>query len=980
MNRNTPGNPTENEGATRQNAEVGAQGSTTFCATCHRLLVPQGDQGACVYCLVNFVSLPEEDELLEEEPGVGNHSPATPRRYGHFEILTHPDGSSVELGHGAMGTTYRARDMVLHRAVALKVIERGIAEHPAARARFLREARAAAQFQHPNVAAVSQYGEQAGECFYAMELVEGETLEARVLREGSLPVALALDLTIQVTRALVAAEARGIIHRDLKPTNLMLAAAEAHGDAADVPVVKVIDFGLAKALNAATATEGVYETRGAFVGTPAFASPEQFDRSGDNHVDHRSDIYSLGATLWYALVGQSPFLGRSLEEIRIRQSEPLPLRTLTAREIPRPVVALLASMLSADPAARPQSARELLDELCRCREACQPARPPARRRAPARWTIAAACVLLGLIVAGGMWWNRHRPNLSPDERSVAVLPFENLSPKPDDAFFTTGVQDEITASLARAAGVRVINPSSTKGYPPGKRDLAAIGRALGVTHLLEGSARREDDRMNISLRLVDLHAPGQPWTKKYQRRLADVFAVQGEIARALLDELQVALTPAEQSAINRPPTLDLAAYDLFLRAIEGPEVFPDMKSLCRHKEDMIVLLDQAIARDPGFTRAYCALAASHDYLWSHWQKKLLGEPPVDHRALAESALQKARRLEPDSGDVHLALANHLQDIHDNEQASIEADLACQLLPNSARAQYMAGVIATQSCQLDKATRCLERSVALNPLSTLSRWMLASVYGYQRRTEDSAREFSKLIPLAPADEKLELAFDCTMGPLESRADLAPLRAYVAGLSAANDPDGSARFKAGLILKLFEHDADGTSLLLVASGENEFAEGAFVYPKEWFQAQVALMRHDQPGARTAFTAARLAMEKRVAAHPDSGWDLSYLAVIDAGLGRKEEAIREAVRACELWPYEKQGAYAPVVQCNLAIVYAWTGQPDLAFAELDKAVSRPAGDCFVLQPTYGDLRLNPLWDAMRSDPRFDVLVQKLAPRKAP
>ena len=382
------------------------------CGTCGEPLVRRGEQRACVRCLAQFAAFDEEE---------ADAVPTPTNRYGQFELLFNEDGSPAELGRGAMGATYRAHDTVLHRTVALKVIGAALAAHPEARERFLREARAAARFQHPNVAAVSQYGEQDGECFYAMELVEGETLEARVAREGPLPVGETLEIVSQVARALAAAETRGIIHRDLKPTNLMLAKSDEAG-AGPALLVKVIDFGLAKAVSAATdPAGGAGGTRG-FLGTPSFASPEQFAGAEDGKIDHRSDIYALGATTWYALTGRVPFVGSTLDEIRSRQHDPLPLAQLAARKVPRRVVGLLASMLAADPADRPQSARELLEKLACCQK---DARPPAKRTN--RWIFAAPA--LALLAAGGIWWSQRPPGLKPGDRSLAVLPFENASPR-----------------------------------------------------------------------------------------------------------------------------------------------------------------------------------------------------------------------------------------------------------------------------------------------------------------------------------------------------------------------------------------------------------------------------------------------------------------------------------------------------------------------------------------------------------------------
>src|SRR5438094_4235037 len=328
------------------------------CAICGRPLTQVGPKGECLRCLADlgFLSGSQEPGRFETPrrltPG--------PMKYDHFAVEVGVDGFPAELGAGAMAITYRARDTVLNSVVALKVIDRTVAQNPGARSRFLREARAAAQIRHPNVARVSHYGEQDGECFYVMEVVEGETLEARVRREGPMPLALALEVIEQAARALAAAEACGLVHRDIKPSNIMM-----ESDAAGALVVKVIDYGIAKVM-AAEAKRGADQTQTGFIGTPAFASPEQFAPSEQMKIDTRSDIYSLGVTFWYLLSGRVPFVGRTLQEVAAKQAEELPLEQLKNAHVPARVIALLQSMLDVDPAKRPQTAREFLSALYGC--------------------------------------------------------------------------------------------------------------------------------------------------------------------------------------------------------------------------------------------------------------------------------------------------------------------------------------------------------------------------------------------------------------------------------------------------------------------------------------------------------------------------------------------------------------------------------------------------------------------------------------
>src|SRR2546422_6568139 len=359
------------------------------CATCGRPLTQCGPNGECLRCLVS-VGFLADGEQAERPAGRGRLTPG-PLKYAHFEVEVGADGFPVELGAGAMAITYRARDTVLNSTVALKVIDRKVAQNPGARSRFLREARAAANIHHPNVAQVTYYGEQDGECFYAMELVNGETLEARVRRDGPMPLALALEVTEQAARALAVAEVCGVVHRDIKPSNLML-----ESDASEALTVKVIDYGVAKVMGP-QAEPGAEQTQAGFIGTPAFASPEQFAGAGQSRIDTRSDIYSLGVTLWYLLSGRTPFVGRTMEEIRARQTSELPFEQLRSLHLPGQVVALLKSMLAPDPKDRPQTARELLSAVHRCYERFNPEARSRRRRvvlAGAASTLVIAAVAL----------------------------------------------------------------------------------------------------------------------------------------------------------------------------------------------------------------------------------------------------------------------------------------------------------------------------------------------------------------------------------------------------------------------------------------------------------------------------------------------------------------------------------------------------------------------------------------------------------
>jgi serine/threonine protein kinase/tetratricopeptide (TPR) repeat protein len=936
---------------------------TETCSTCGGPLT----QGECLRCLVSlgFLSDSQQPDKVEN----GRRLIPGPLKYDHFEVKVGADGFPIELGAGAMAITYRARDTVLNSVVALKVIDRTVAQNPGARSRFLREARTAAQIHHPNVARVSHYGEQDGECFYVMELVEGETLETRVRRDGPMPLALALEVIEQAARALAAAEVCGVVHRDIKPSNIML-----ESDAAGALVVKVIDYGIAKVM-AAEAERGADQTRTGFIGTPAFASPEQFAPSGQNRIDTRSDIYSLGVTFWYLLSGRVPFVGGTLEDIHARQEEPVPVERLKGLHVPTRCVALLKSMLAPDPKDRPQSARQLLSAVHRCSTKFSTEARSRRRRS----TLAAVgATLLIPAIALGAWLFQRSKSSAEMERSIAVLPFENLSANGEDTYFTVGMQDEITGDLAKLAGMKVIGNQSTRSYPPDKeRNLNAIGRDLGVRHLLEGTVSRDHDQMRVALHLVDLRDSGRPWTETYERPMKDVFALQSEITQAVAARLKARLSPNETVALNEPPTADLHAYDLYLRAQAISVLVKDTVEWASIMEQKVSLLNEAVNRDPKFVLAYCALVKAYDRLYQAKDITPVEKRNIDYRALAEAALEKARRVAPDFGPVHLALADHfVLANNDVEQGRLEIDLARQTMPNSAALETSAGAIAGRQGRWDDSVRSAERAVALEPRATEKLFFLANTYRLIRRYDRFDGVMTRLLGVLPPDRSATYRVFRTFGPLESKGDLGPLRAAVATVTPEEDTSGAIRDLHNLILALWNHDPDSVSRISKQAAETTFVFNTVKYPKSWYEGLAARMRGDKKGAQAAFAAARLEVEKAVLADASDGRALSLLAMIDAGLGRQEQAVQEAKHACELETFENFAPNAAIVRCNLAVVYAWNGQLDFAISELDQLVNRPAGSNLPAQPTYGDFRRNPLWDPLRNDPRFTAIMKRLAP----
>ena len=688
-------------------------------------------------------------------------------------------------------------------------------------------------------------------------------------------------------------------------------------------------------------------------------------------------------TLWYLLCGRSPFLGTTLEEIHAQQvKEPLPLKQLTAGKTPARVIALLRSMLAVHPRDRFQSARELLDAITRCQDEF----PLIKRKSTdagsrRRWTLFAGLLIVGGIVTLAGWWHfRGLPSPTMDA-SIAVLPFENLSPDKADAFFTVGMQDEIIADLARIAALKVVGSDSTRSYSAQDHDFTKVGRELSVQHLLTGSVRREGNSVHVTVRLIDTRHPASPWTDQFDRRLNEVFAVQGEIARAVADRLNIKLSDAQRAAVDAPPTTDLAAYDLYLQAQAIPHITgtTEIDTIFPTGKRAIQLLDEAVARDPKFVLACCALAWWHDDLSLHQDAGSPEDNAIDHRSLAEAALAKAERVQPDAGELHLAKAVHALKInHDADQADRELQLARRSLPNNGQLEAVAGRIARRQDRWDVALRCLERAVALEPRDLEVQDLLSQTYRFLRRYNEFDRSMAEVIALTPAKARYASQITRVEGLLDHSGDLQPYHAFVTGQVDAHLIDDETATEDELLYDLWNRDTAALLRVVARAPQTAFRFGGVHYPGAWYKALGARMLGDQKVAAAAFQEARVELEKQTLARPGDGNLLSVLAIADAGIGNKERAVQEALRACELTTFATNNLYAPTVRCSLAVVYAWTGQNDLAFAELSKLVDRPAGSNVIFQPTYGDLRLNPLWDPLRDDPRFAELTHRLAPEQ--
>ena len=587
-----------------------------------------------------------------------------------------------------------------------------------------------------------------------------------------------------------------------------------------------------------------------------------------------------------------------------------------------------------------------------------------KHRARVRWAaVAVALLVLGAIV-GGQFFFLRRPIRSVSgmvEKSIAVLPFENLSRDPDNAFFTDGVQDEILTDLAKIADLKVISRTSVMQYKSGlARNLRKIGEELGVAHVVEGSVQRVANKIRVNAQLIDARNDAHLWAQTYDRDLADVFAIQSEIAVQIAAQLQAKLSLKAKSAIEERPTKDLAAYDLYVRAkslmLKG---LIDPGNLYEPAR----LLDQAIARDPDFFLAYCLLAEAHSHLYS-----IYDHTPT-RRDLADRAVQAALHLRPEAGEAHLERARYLLRCNlDYDNARAELVIAQRTLPNNAQAFALLSDIDVFQGRWNEAVRNLQEALELDPRNVFSLRKLALRYAFMRRYAEAAVAVDRAIGLAPEDAGLRV-YRASLD-LNWRADPTPLHKISETIMNEGSSVAAEWGEAWLDLALCERDPVLAERALVTIGEG-ITEQQLSFSITFLKGCVARAFGDDAAARNAFTAARAEVERTVRERPDEGPPLCVLGLIDAGLGRKEEALREGRRARELTPVTKDAFNGVHIMRYLGVIYAWTGEKDLAIEQIAATLQVPSS------LSYGELRLHPFWDPLRGDPRFEKIVQSLAPK---
>ena len=596
-------------------------------------------------------------------------------------------------------------------------------------------------------------------------------------------------------------------------------------------------------------------------------------------------------------------------------------------------------------------------------------RPPSRRK---YLFIAGAAILVLIAIAGFLFWQRGKPKTfaitsAIPQKSIAVLPFENLSEDKANAFFADGVQDEILTDLAKIADLKVISRTSVIGYrDTAGRNLRKIGQELGVAHLLEGSVQRSGNRVRLNAQLIDARNDAHLWAQTYDRDLADIFTIQSEIAKAIADQLQAKLSPSERQAIERAPTSNLAAFDLYARAKALLRIANPGKAEWLQAID---LLDQAVARDPSFFDAYCQLATAHGQLYS-----LDFDRTPARFALAAAAAEAAGRLRPDAGETHLARARNLYyGPRDYQSALAELELAGRTLPNDPQLAELKGYIERRQGRWDESTRDLERAIELDPRNAAILGQVAISYHNLRRYTEQRSAYNRILSFTPNDPFVQAQLGFV--DFEEKADSRPYHQVLDSIRHTNPAAIPAISADWLYCALAEHDAADATEALVASGENSVLQGwadNVRFSRPFVQGVIARMSNDPAKAETAFAGARAEQEKIPQAQPDDPGALCVLGLIDAALGRKDDALREGRRAVELLPMEKDAKHGIAMHKYLAMIAAWVGDKELACEQLTIAVSRPN------DLGYGQLKLDPFWDPLRGDRCFEQIVASLAPNE--
>jgi serine/threonine protein kinase len=885
------------------------------------------------------------------------------------EALRHRYVLERELGRGGMATVYLARDLKHDRFVALKVLRAELAQTLGPE-RFHREIETVARLQHPHILPVHDSGETAGQLWFTMPFVEGESLRDRLQRERQLPVEVALRIATEAARALQHAHEHGVIHRDVKPENLLLTK---DGSAL------VADFGIARALS--TGDDRLTET-GISVGTPAYMSPEQ--AAGDRHLDARTDVYSLSAVLYEMLAGEPPFTGATAQSvIAKRLSGVVPGLRHVRPSVPESMEQAVIRALALVPADRFASAAEFARALGStvATPAATPTTPLAsavgtgRGRASTRaWRVPIAVTALGLGVFIGLGvlfaWRRSHSGVGETggAKVLAVLPFENLGDSAD-AYFADGVANDLRTKLSQVPGLQVIARGSSNEYRKTAKTQQQIARELGVDYLLTATVQWEKvvggaSRVRVSPELVDMspnHAPRSKWGQQFDAALTDVFQVQADIATRVAEALNVALGAQQQQVIAQQPTTNLTAYNAFLKGEAAVERAYYQENDIRKVREALHLYEEAVALDPRFVNAWVELALWYTGLASS------GQLPTDS-SNARRAVEHAVALAPGRPEVQLALGRYTQLVRrDLTQARAHYEAGLKVAPGNARLLRSMGELETELGRLDEAVTYGLRAQALDPRSERATHTLADALHLLRRYPEALKAYERARALQPM--KLVTIEQQAMVHL-AQGDLPGARAVLA--SAAKDVDSTklARFVAGVWDLVWLPDSAQQDLVLQLPREPQQPGDTFDEESAGrgiLHAQIYYLRGDRSRTRAYADSARRGFDAMLRAQPYLTRSDIYVSrgLAWAYLGEKAQAIRDGERGMRLALEGGEPMGTGYVRSMLARIYIVVNEPEKAVDQVEVLLTTPS----YFAP--GWFRVDPNFAPLRGNPRFERLL---------
>jgi serine/threonine protein kinase/Tfp pilus assembly protein PilF len=941
------------------------------CRKCGAKIFSDAPEGLCTGCVLETalgifpdtvagVADPASADLKPDNADAVSHVKTTSRvakllgELGDYELLE-------EVGRGGQGVVFRARQKSLSRIVALKVIGLGQWATPAHLKRFRLEAEAAARLDHPCIVPIYEVGERDGQCYFSMKFVEGGQLD-EVVKHTPISIRQAVELIAKVARTVHYAHEHGILHRDIKPGNILL-------DGKGEP--HLTDFGLARLVESESTVTRTLEV----LGTPSYMAPEQ--ATGNNaNLTRTTDVYGLGAVLYQLLTGHPPFAGgATYETIKLLlEAEPRPPR-LWNPKVDRDLSTICLKCLEKDPQSRYSSALGLAEDLdCWLRHEPIQARHAGVftrskkwvRRNPRSITTGAVCLLFG---AATMWFFRGelaKIVTAAPEKSIAVLPFENRNEDKANAYFAEGIQDEILTRLSKIADLKVISRTSTQHYKSAPQNLPEIARQLGVAHILEGSVQKSGDTVRVNVQLIKAANDSHLWADSFDRKLTDILLVESDVARAIADQLRAKLTGREEQVIAAKPTENPTAYDAYLRglAYSSRVEFAPANSLGAQK-----YLREAARLDPKFALAWALLSYvdARGYLHASLQPTLALCEEV--RQAAETAIT----LQPNLGEAVLAKGEyHSACLKDYDTAARYFEQARQFLPSNSRIPESLAYVTRRRGQWDRSESFFNEAERLDPRNVNLLTQHALSYIYLRRFPEAQRKFDQILNIIPDDVDtlaLKASIAQAQGDLpRASALLAPLHAnadHVLALEIQVYQAILERRPASIIPRLNEILAKPDPALGYINGDLRFWLG-------WAQEVAS----DHAAARESWRQARTELEPFLEKQPENYGLMAGLALTNMFLGDKAAALALPEHTMAAIPIEKDAVDGPGPIEILARVAAQVGEPDRAIAALRKLLSIPYEGMMGMPFTPELLRLDPMFDPLRGDPRFQELCKVKQP----